>query len=90
MRSWMLLLICGLLGFAPLPPQQILPPQRWGQSHSCLAQTPLIALTEQGAAKDRVKGTLGRTHSKRLEREEVCATDNRTPGLTGLESGGIT
>lgn len=48
--------------------QQILPPQRWGQSHSCLAQTPLIALTEQGAAKDLVKGTLGRTHSKRLMR----------------------
>lgn len=48
--------------------QQIFPPQRRGQSHSRLAQTPLTALTEQGAAKDPVKGTLGRSDSKRLKR----------------------
>ncbi len=47
--------------------QQIFPPQRQGQSHSRLAQAPLIALTEQGAAKDPVKRTLGQTSSKRLK-----------------------
>lgn len=54
--------------------QQIFPPQRPGQSHSRLAQTPLIALTEQGAAKDPVKRTLGQTSSKRLKsgRQNKC------------------
>ncbi|KAK2870895.1 hypothetical protein QQF64_001993 [Cirrhinus molitorella] len=54
--------------------RQIFPLQRQGQSHSRLAQTPLIALAEQGAAKDPVKWTLGQTGSKRLKsgRQNKC------------------
>ncbi|ROL54167.1 hypothetical protein DPX16_10590 [Anabarilius grahami] len=67
--------------------QQIFPPQRRGQSHSRLAQTPLIALTEQGAAKDPVKGTLGRSDSKRLKRAGLILLAVRLSVMARLRPG---